>query len=68
MKKIEWLIVTLLIVMGLMCLTVSATTMLGTESIEPYLKKFLHLCLWTGLPILIIGIVYLVFLKKRKNK
>ncbi|MBM7570556.1 LPXTG cell wall anchor domain-containing protein [Aquibacillus albus] len=67
MKKIEWLIVILLITMGLGCLTVSATTMWGTESFETYLTTFLQLCLWMGLPILILGIVYLLFLKKRKN-
>lgn len=68
MKKIEWLIVTLLIIMGLSCLTVSATTMWGNESFESYIKTFIYLCLWMGLPILIIGVVYFIFLKKRKEK
>ncbi|WP_188456534.1 hypothetical protein [Virgibacillus oceani] len=68
MKKIEWLFAAFLIGMGLMCLTVSGTTMLGTESIESYIKTFLQLCLWMGLPILIVGIAYLVILKKRKDK
>ncbi len=68
MKKIEWLIVALLIAMGLMCLTVSGTTMWGTESIESYLKTFLQLCLWMGLPILITGIIYFIILKNRKDK
>ncbi|MFA7746158.1 hypothetical protein [Salinicoccus roseus] len=68
MKKIEWLIVVLLIAIGIMCLTASGTMMWGTGSIESYLKTFLEICLWMGLPILIIGIVYFVILKKRKNK
>ncbi len=68
MKKIEWLIAVLLILMGLVCLTVSATVMWGPESIETYLRTFIQLCLWMGLPIIIIGIIYLLFLKKRKDK
>lgn len=68
MKKIEWLIVGLLIAMGLMCLTVSATTMWGTESVESYLTTFLQLCLWLVLPILILVIVYFLFLRKKKDK
>ncbi|UOQ94013.1 hypothetical protein MUO14_03320 [Halobacillus shinanisalinarum] len=68
MKKIEWLIAALLILIGLICLTVSSTVMWGTESIETYLKTFIQLCLWMGIPILIIGIIYILFLKKRKDK
>lgn len=66
MKKTDWLIAGLLIVMGLGCLTVSATTMWGTESIKTYLKTLIHLCLWMGLPISVIGIFLL--LKRRKDK
>ncbi|WP_088051902.1 hypothetical protein [Virgibacillus dakarensis] len=68
MKKIEWLIAALLIAAGLICLTVSATTIWGTESIVSYFKTFVQLCLWTGLPFLIIGIVYFILLLKRKDK
>lgn len=68
MKKIEWIIVLLLIGTGLMCLTLSATTMLATESSDSYLKTFLQLCIWMGLPLVIVGFVYLVLLKKRKDK
>lgn len=68
MKKIEWLITISLIIIGLACLTVSGTTMLGTESVRSYLKMFILLCLWTGLPVLIIGIVYIIILNKRKSK
>lgn len=68
MKKIEWLIFSFLIIVGLMCLTVSGTAMWGSESIDSYLKTFLQLCLWMGLPILILGIIYLLIVKKRSDK
>jgi heme/copper-type cytochrome/quinol oxidase subunit 2 len=67
MRKIEWLIAILLIVIGLGCLTISATTMLEAETLETYLSTFIQLCLWMGIPILVIGIIY-VILKKRRSK
>ncbi|MRH44468.1 hypothetical protein GH741_17630 [Aquibacillus halophilus] len=68
MNKIEWLLASLLIIIGLSCLTVSATTMLGTESMGSYLKTFIELCFWLGLPIVIMVFAYIVFIKRRKNK
>ncbi|MFZ3580137.1 hypothetical protein [Virgibacillus sp. DJP39] len=65
MKKIEWLIAILLIIIGLTCLTVSGTTMWGTESMQSYFETFIFLCLWMGLPVVIIGIVYMIVLKKK---
>ncbi|MEN1969631.1 hypothetical protein WMZ97_16325 [Lentibacillus sp. N15] len=68
MKKIEWLIAGLLIVAGLICLTVSGTAIWETESIVSYFKTFIQLCLWTGLPLVVFGTIYLVILLKGKNK
>lgn len=68
MKKIEWLIAAVFVIMGLTCFTVSATTMWGEESIGSYLNTFVHVCLWMGLPVLIVGIIYIIFLKKRNEK
>lgn len=68
MKKLEWLVAAVLVMVGLTCLTVSATTMLGAGSIEPYLSTFLHLCLWMGVPVLLVGIIYIIFLKKRHDQ
>ncbi|MFZ3576699.1 hypothetical protein [Virgibacillus sp. DJP39] len=66
MKKIEWLIAGLLIIVGLTCLTVSGTTMWEPESVQSYLKTLIQLCLWMGLPVVIIGIIYVVVLKRNK--
>ncbi|TFB14110.1 hypothetical protein E3U55_14435 [Filobacillus milosensis] len=68
MKKTEWIIFALLILMGLCCLTVSGTAMWGPGSIQAYFKTFLHLCMWMGLPIIFLGIVYLVIVMKRQGK
>ena len=68
MNKLEWLIVTVLVIMGLICLTASATTMWGSESIGSYFNTFVHVCLWMGLPVLIVGIIYIIFLKKEDEK
>lgn len=67
MKKTEWLLAGLLIIMGLVCLTASASTMGGAVSTGGFLKNFLQLCLWMGLPVLVIGVIYLVVLKKKKT-
>ena len=66
MKKIEWLLALLLILIGLSCLTVSGTMMMGSESIDSYIHTFMQLCLWMGIPVVIIGIAYIVIKKKKK--
>ncbi|MFD1849703.1 hypothetical protein [Oceanobacillus bengalensis] len=68
MKKIEWLSAIILIVVGLTCLTVSGATMWGNESIKSYVTILMQICFWTGLPGVILGVVYLIILTKRKDK
>lgn len=68
MKKIEWLLAVILIVGGLTCLTVSGATMWGNETIKSYVTTLMQICFWTGVPGVIIGIVYLIILTKRKDK
>jgi uncharacterized membrane protein len=65
MKKIEWLMVALLIIIGLSCLTISGTTMVGTESIKFYLATLIQICLWMILPLLIVGIIYFINIRKK---
>lgn len=65
MRKVEWLIIGLLIGVGLICLTASASTM-GGGSMEGVLRTFLQVCIWMGLPLLVIGIIYFIFLKSKK--
>ncbi len=67
MKRLEWLIVITLVVIGLSCLTMSATSMMNPESIRDYLSNLLKICLWIGIPVLIAGIVYMIFKRKKRD-
>ncbi|MFT8321135.1 MAG: hypothetical protein ABF649_09530 [Bacillus sp. (in: firmicutes)] len=67
MKRLDWLIVLVLIVIGLNCLTMSATWMMDTSSIHSYFTNLLQICLWIGIPFLIGGVIYYVMKKKRRD-
>jgi hypothetical protein len=67
MKRIEWLIVLLLIIIGLSCLTMSATSMMNPDSIRDYLTTLLKICLWTAIPAVAGGILYLVIKRKKRD-
>lgn len=68
MKKIEWFIAAFLVVIGLSCLTMSATVMMRPESIQVYLSNLFKICLWTGLPVFIAGVVYFVLRRKKRDE
>ncbi len=63
MKKTEMILAILLILVGIGCLTMSGT-MLFQENLSLYFQTFIQVCLWIGVPILIAGILYFIFLKK----
>ncbi|MCF3944874.1 hypothetical protein [Oceanobacillus alkalisoli] len=67
MKKIEWALALTLIIFGIACLTFCAT-LWSEGSIKDYLTTLVHICFWTGLPGLILGVLYVIVLKGRKNK
>jgi hypothetical protein len=64
MKKFEIIVPVLLIMAGLLCLTMSGSFMFQPE-LRVYMKTFVQICLWTGVPILLAGIFYLLLYKKR---
>ncbi|RKQ18305.1 hypothetical protein D8M05_02590 [Oceanobacillus bengalensis] len=66
MKKIEWFLAVILIVIGLVCLTICAT-MWGSGSIRYYVTTFMHICFWIGFPGLVIGALYVIILIGRKK-
>jgi hypothetical protein len=68
MKRLDWIIAISLVVIGLSCLTMSATSIMKPESIHDYLNMLMRICLWTGIPVLIAGIAYLIFKRNRGNK
>lgn len=68
MKIIEWVLAVSLIIIGLACLTIPAVTMLGDGSIKSFVTTLIQICFWTGLPGIIIGVLYVIILMGRKNK
>lgn len=66
MRKLDWLVAGFLILIGLSCLTMSATSMMNSESFRAYIHTFIKICLWLGLPALIGAIVY-IFMKWKRG-
>jgi uncharacterized membrane protein YkvI len=65
MKRLDWFIVSLLILIGLTCLTMSATSMMDTDAARSYFNEMLQMCLWIGIPVVSVGIIY--YILKRKS-
>lgn len=63
----DWLIVLCFVAIGLSCLTMSATWMLDHDSLSEYLHNFLKICLWTGIPALIVALIYVLIKTKRRK-
>lgn len=66
MRRVDWLIVAILIVIGLSCLTMSATWMTDHDSMSVYLHNFLRICLWSGVPALIAAVIFIFMKNGRK--
>lgn len=67
MKRIEWLIAIALVVIGLSCLTMSAASMMNPESIHDYFSTFMQICLWIAVPLIIVGVVYILIKRKKRD-
>lgn len=67
MKIIDWMIALSLVLIGLSCLTMSATWMLNPDTIRSYLATLLQICLWAGVPVLIASLIYLFFIRKKED-
>lgn len=65
MKHLEKLIAGLLIISGLGCLSMAATGM-TMGSTAHFLHSLLTVCLWTAVPLVIFGILYWTYFKKRR--
>ncbi|UYG98091.1 hypothetical protein [Cytobacillus firmus] len=64
MKRIEYVIAGLLVIIGLACLTTSGSYLMGA-GVDAYIMTFLQLCLLLGIPIVVIGIIYFILIRKR---
>ena len=67
MKRYEYAIAGLLVLVGLACLATSGSYLMGF-SLDAYVKNFLLLCVWLGIPIVIFGILYRIVIKVKKEK
>lgn len=65
MRRIEVFIAVLLVVIGILCLTMSGTLMLET-GLTVFLTTFVQVCLWMGIPLILTGIIYWRYTKKRR--
>lgn len=64
MKRIEYVIAGLLVIIGLACLTTSGSYLMGA-GVDAYIMTFLQLCFWLGIPIVVVGIIYFIIIRKR---
>lgn len=72
MKRVEWVIASIFIVLGLHCLVTACTLLPGTAegSSSAYFSFLLQICFWMGIPIFGGIIIYMVIMiiKKQKGK
>lgn len=68
MKLFEWLIALALILMGIGCLTMSASWMMGAGSALRYVNNFFSVCMWIGVPLIVTAIVYLIIRLRNGEK
>lgn len=64
--RFDTVLASLLILTGLVCLVMSGTFFSGINA-EQYSRTFLQICLWMGILILISGLVYFIFIKRKKG-
>ncbi|MEX2462384.1 MAG: hypothetical protein WD469_13975 [Paenibacillaceae bacterium] len=60
MKKIDWFIASTFIAMGLICLSISATSFLQKNTFMTYFHSMSRICLWVGVPFFLIVVIYLL--------
>jgi hypothetical protein len=65
MNKIEWIFAIILVFIGLTCLTVSATWMVNSDTIQSYIATLFQICFWIAIPLIIVIIIYLVYKKMK---
>ncbi|QHJ70921.1 hypothetical protein [Planococcus halotolerans] len=65
MRRIEVFLAILLVVIGILCLTMSGTLMLET-GMTVFLTTFFQVCLWMGIPLTLTGIIYWRYSRKRR--
>lgn len=68
MKKADWFIASLFILFGLSCLIMSMTFIEHSESVHTIMLSAVQYILWIGLPLMIVGFVYMWMKNRFKKK
>lgn len=68
MRKREWLLAGLLIVLGIHCFVMPGFILTGTINVHAYAAQIVHICLWIGAPIILTGLIYMFWKKRKDNK
>ncbi|MCQ6275945.1 hypothetical protein JMM81_13435 [Bacillus sp. V3B] len=63
MKRIEYVIAGLLVIIGIACLTMSGSYLMGA-GIGAYSMTFLQLYFWLGISIVVVSVIYFIIIKK----
>ncbi|AQS55755.1 hypothetical protein B0W44_08070 [Novibacillus thermophilus] len=61
MRWIEWVIAIVLVIIGLCCLTMSATWLLTPNTLGHYLHTLFMICMWAGLPLIGAAVIYFIY-------
>lgn len=67
MNRSDWLLSIAFILVGLACFAMSTIYVSHPNALYVYISKAINLCIWIGVPLMIVGLVYL-FIKKKSNK
>lgn len=59
MKRMDWIIAISFILAGLTCLFMSMSFIEHSESLHVFIMKVVNYCLWIGIPLVIIGLIYM---------
>ncbi|REE88562.1 hypothetical protein A8990_10858 [Paenibacillus taihuensis] len=65
MRLLDWLVAVSLVVIGIACLTMAATWMMGSSSA---IHNFFSILMWTIVPLVIAAIVYFVLQFKQGER
>ncbi len=66
MRLIGTVISITLIALGIYCFTMAALGMGTGFSVMDFLYTLLNICLWTAIPVIILGGIYLVYIRKTR--
>ncbi|WP_059106217.1 hypothetical protein [Shouchella shacheensis] len=67
MKRRDWMIASVLIILGLHCLVMSGMISASAD-VPSYLHLLLRICFWMGVPLFVGAIIYVLFLQMKKRK